>query len=95
MELRTLVQKKLLQGTNKCSVMLLPDRVWNNETLVDMGAAHMDENERSAQDENVDYKVSTPDYGELIIEMVGKINDENFLRRMYISLRDYLKEKAG
>lgn len=44
---------------------------------------------------NEEYRVSSPDYGELIIEMVGKINDQNFLRRIYISLRDFLKEKAG
>lgn len=33
-------------------------------------------------------------YKEIIIEMIGKIEDENFLRRIYVSLRDYLKEKA-
>lgn len=31
-------------------------------------------------------------YKELIIEMVEKIDNVRFLRRIYISLRDYLKE---
>lgn len=31
-------------------------------------------------------------YKKLIIEMVGKIKDEKFLKRIYISLREYLKE---
>lgn len=31
-------------------------------------------------------------YKKIIIEMVEKIDDVKFLRRIYISLRDYLKE---
>lgn len=42
----------------------------------------------------VDYHVSNSDYGDMIIEMVGRIEDERFLKRIYISLRDYVKEKA-
>lgn len=61
-----------------------------------MGAAHMDENERRAQDENVDYKVSTPDYGELIIEMVHKMDktDDKFLRQIYIIMHRHIKKEG-
>lgn len=38
--------------------------------------------------------ISISDYKEGIREMIEKINDERFLRRIYISLRDYLNEKA-
>ncbi len=34
-------------------------------------------------------------YKEEIIRIVKKINDEKFLRRIYISLRDFLREKVG
>lgn len=33
------------------------------------------------------------DYKKLIIDMVEKIDDEKFLIRIYISLREFLKEK--
>lgn len=32
-------------------------------------------------------------YKELIKEMIEKVEDEKFLKRIYISIRDYLKEK--
>lgn len=51
--------------------MLLPDRVWNDETLIDMGAVHMDENDRIAQDENMDYRVLTLQYGECQTEWIN------------------------
>lgn len=35
-----------------------------------------------------------PDYRKLIIEMIKKIDNEKFLRRTYIIISDYLKEKA-
>lgn len=38
--------------------------------------------------------ISVSDYKDGISEMIKKINDEKFLRCIYISLRDYLKEKA-
>lgn len=41
-----------------------------------------------------EYRVSSPDYGEMIIEMVHKIKDEKFLRRLYIIIGDYIKEKS-
>lgn len=34
------------------------------------------------------------DYGEEIIKMIEMINDKRFLRRVYIIISDYLKEKA-
>lgn len=34
-------------------------------------------------------------YREEIIEMIGKIEDERFLRNIYILLRDYLEEKQN
>lgn len=33
-------------------------------------------------------------YKELIKEMIEKIEDEKFLKRIYISIREYLKEKG-
>ena len=33
------------------------------------------------------------DYDELIIEMIKEVNDDNFKRRIYISIREYLKER--
>ncbi len=33
------------------------------------------------------------EYRKLITDMVNSINDEKFLRRIYISLRDYIKER--
>ncbi len=33
------------------------------------------------------------DYKKKIIEMIKEIHDEKFLRRIYISIREYLKEK--
>lgn len=32
-------------------------------------------------------------YKELIKEMIEKVEDEKFLKRIYISIRDFLKEK--
>lgn len=32
-------------------------------------------------------------YREKIIEMIGKIEDERFLKNIYISLSDYLKKQ--
>lgn len=37
----------------------------------------------------VDYHVANPDYGDLIIEMVGKINNQKLLKRVY-ALAEYL-----
>lgn len=34
------------------------------------------------------------DYGEEIIKMVRMINDKRFLRRVYVIISDYLREKA-
>lgn len=39
----------------------------------------------------VDYHISDPDYGELIIEMVGKIEDERLLKYFYIFMSEKLK----
>lgn len=36
---------------------------------------------------------SMDNYKKLIIEMVEKIHDEKFLKRIYISLREFLKEE--
>lgn len=43
---------------------------------------------------NEEYQVSSPDYGELIIEMVHKIKNKKFLQRIYVSMREYIKEKS-
>ena len=34
-------------------------------------------------------------YRKLICELVNKVHSEEFLRRIYVSLRDYVKEKGG
>lgn len=34
-------------------------------------------------------------YRKLIRELVDKVHSETFLRRIYISLRDYVLEKGG
>lgn len=39
-----------------------------------------------------DYIVSDPDYGELIIEMVHKIDDQNFLCFIYETLNSFKKK---
>ncbi len=36
-----------------------------------------------------------PDYKQMIIELIEKIDDEKFLRRIYISLKEYLKERKS
>lgn len=41
-----------------------------------------------------EYRVRMCDYEELIIEMIRKIKDERFLRRIYIIINDYIKEKS-
>lgn len=38
---------------------------------------------------NTDYRVSSPDYGELIIEMVHKFHNKKLLKRVY-ALAEYL-----
>lgn len=38
---------------------------------------------------NEEYRVSSPDYGELIIEMVHKFHNKKLLRRIY-ELAEYL-----
>jgi len=35
------------------------------------------------------------DYKKLIISLLQKINNERFLKAIYISVRDYLKESEG
>ncbi len=35
------------------------------------------------------------DYKEKILEMIEKIDDDKYLRRIYIIINDYIKEKAG
>lgn len=80
----------LLQNANKRSIILLPDRTYNDETLIDVGGrVHMDENERRTQDKNMDYRVSTSDYVELIIEMVGKIENRDILKKIYTVVKTY------
>lgn len=37
----------------------------------------------------VNYHVANPDYGDMIIEMVGKINNQKLLKRVY-ALAEYL-----
>ena len=34
-------------------------------------------------------------YKELILELLDRIDNEKFLKRIYISLRDYVKEREG
>lgn len=79
-----------MQNANKRSIILLPDRTYNDETLIDVGGrVHMDENERRTQDKNMDYRVSTSDYVELIIEMVGKIENRDILKKIYTVVKTY------
>lgn len=35
------------------------------------------------------------DYKKMIMEMLEQISDERFLRRIYISIQEYLKEKKS
>lgn len=35
------------------------------------------------------------DYKKMIVEMLEQIKDERFLRRIYISIQEYLKEKKS
>lgn len=41
------------------------------------------------QKTNEEYRVSSPDYGELIIEMVHKIKDNNILKKIYTVAKTY------
>lgn len=43
---------------------------------------------------NGEYRVSSPDYGELIIEMVHKIKDEKFLKQIYTIMRRHIKKEG-
>ena len=38
---------------------------------------------------NGEYQVCSPDYGELIIEMVHKIEDSNILKKIYTVAKTY------
>lgn len=69
--------------------MSLQQRTWNDETLIDVGVAYMDDNERRTKEENVNYKILTPNYGELIIEMVGKIENRDILKKIYTVAKTY------
>ena len=40
-EFKNICSKMLLQNTNKRSIILLPDRTCNDETLIDMGAEYI------------------------------------------------------
>ncbi|MED9905240.1 MAG: hypothetical protein UFG06_13805 [Lachnospiraceae bacterium] len=42
----------------------------------------------------VEQQIDRTDYKRLIIDMIRQIDDNTFLRRIYISLRDYIKEKS-
>lgn len=35
------------------------------------------------------------DYKKMIVEMLEQIKDEKFLKRIYISIQEYLKEKKS
>lgn len=48
--------------------------------------------ERRTKDKNVDYQISTADYGELIVEMVHKISDRWILEQIYRYIRNMTKE---
>ena len=39
----------------------------------------MVDNKKATRDKNVDYQIATPDYGELIVEMVRKIDNQDYL----------------
>lgn len=49
----------------------------------------MDEREDVLEMTNEEYRVSSPDYGELIIEMVHKFHNKKLLKRIY-ELAEYL-----
>ena len=37
----------------------------------------------NTKDEELEYRVSSPDYGDLIIEMVHKIDNQDYLKKIY------------
>lgn len=41
---------------------------------------------------NEEYRISSPDYGELIVEMVHRIDDEKFLCFIYELLNSFKKK---
>lgn len=50
-------------------------------------------NERGSTVENTNDKLNETQ--KMIIEIVSKIRNEKYLKRIYISLRDYLKEEKA
>lgn len=54
----------------------------------------MDDNKKGTRDKNADYQISDPDYGELIVEMVRKINNPDYLEKIYYYVNaKYNREK--
>lgn len=54
----------------------------------------MDDNKKGTRDKNVDYQIATPDYGELIVEMVRKIDNPDYLEKIYYYVKaKYNREK--
>lgn len=46
------------------------------------------------QEKAVDYQVLNPDYGELIIEMVYKIQSQSALKYIYTIISSYIKSRG-
>lgn len=40
-----------------------------------------------------DGRAEAPDYGKMIIELVPEIGNQKFLKRIYVSMREYIKER--
>ena len=52
----------------------------------------MDDNKKGTRDKNVDYQIATPDYGELIVEMVHNISDTWILEQIFRYIMNMTKE---
>ena len=52
----------------------------------------MGDKERKTKESMVDYQVSNPNYGELIVEMVRQISDRWILEQIYRCIKNITKE---
>lgn len=62
-----------------------------------LGVIIMDERKNDVREmPNEGYRVASPDYGELIIEMVHKIGktDDKFLMQIYTIMRRHMKKEG-
>lgn len=82
-----------MQFQNICSEMFL--RCEAEQQTYDERVVTLDEREDDVLEmTNEEYKVSSPDYGELIIEMVGKVSNQGTLEYLHTFIKLFL-EKWG